>query len=198
MITQNRAKISQGHSPNFEMTLLLWHDLRLTQRIGNKVILTMQPSYREYTELAEYLAHNGFTEQQSETLVQVIADLFARIEAYFERIREEDRKDRERIRREDKAYFERMQEKNEAYFERIRKEDKADRERLREEDKADRERLREEDKADRERIRDQDQQQWARLEAKVDAIQRQSVVTLSTLVLTIIGASIAYILSLAE
>ncbi len=147
----------------------------------------MQPSYREYTELAEYLAHNGFTEQQSETLVQVIADLFARIEAYFERIREEDRKDRERIRREDKAYFERMQEKNEAYFERIRKEDKADRERLREEDKA-----------DRERIRDQDQQQWARLEAKVDAIQRQSVVTLSTLVLTIIGASIAYILSLAE
>ena len=147
----------------------------------------MQPSYREYAEMAEYLAHNGFTEQQSETLVQVIAGLFARIEAYFERIREEDRRDRERIRREDKAYFERMQEKNEAYFERIRKEDKADRERLREEDKA-----------DRERIRDQDQQQWARLEAKVDAIQRQSVVTLSTLVLTIIGASIAYILSLAE
>ncbi|MCY4278145.1 MAG: hypothetical protein OXE81_09975 [Gammaproteobacteria bacterium] len=188
--------------------------------MGDKAILTMQPSYREYAEMAEYLAHNGFTEQQSETLVRVIAGLFARIEAYFERIREEDRKDRERIRREDKAYFERMQEKNAAYFERIRKEDKADRERLREEDKADRERLREEDKADRERlreedksdrerlreedksdrerIRDQDQQQWARLEAKVDAIQRQSVVTLSTLVLTIIGASIAYILSLAE
>ena len=166
--------------------------------MGDKAILTMQPSYREYAEMAEYLAHNGFTEQQSETLVQVIAGLFARIEAYFERIREEDRRDRERIRREDKAYFERMQEKNAAYFERIRKEDKADRERLREEDKADRERLREEDKADRERIRDQDQQQWARLEAKVDAIQRQSVVTLSTLVLTIIGASIAYILSLAE
>ncbi len=124
----------------------------------------MQPSYREYAEMEEYLAHNGFTEQQSETLVQVIAGLFARIEAYFERIREEDREDRKRIRREDKAYFERMQEKNAAYFERIREED---------------------------------QQQWARLEAKVDAIQRQSVVTLSTLVLTIIGASVAYIFSFA-
>jgi len=135
----------------------------------------MQPSYREYAEMEEYLAHNGFTEQQSETLVQVIAALLSRIEAYFERIREEDREDRKRIRREDKAYFER----------------------IRKEDKADRERLREEDKADRERIRDQDQQQWARLEAKVDAIQRQSVVTLSTLVLTIIGASVAYIFSFA-
>jgi len=146
----------------------------------------MQPSYREYAEMEEHLAQNGFTEQQSETLVQLIAALLSRIEAYFERIREEDREDRKRIRREDKAYFERMQEKNAAYFERIRKEDKADRERLREEDKA-----------SRERIRDQDQQQWARLEAKVDAIQRQSVVTLSTLVLTIIGASVAYIFSLA-
>ncbi len=166
--------------------------------MGDKAILTMQPSYKEYNEMAEYLAHNGFTGQQSETLVQVIAGLFARIEAYFERIREEDRKDRERIRREDKAYFERMQEKNVAYFERIRKEDEAERQRIREEDKMDRERIREEDKVDRERIRDQDQRQWARLEAKVDAIQRQSIITLSTLVLTIIGASVAYILSIAE
>ena len=129
----------------------------------------MQPSLKEYAEMSEDLKKGGFTDVQSEALVQLISKVFSTIENFFERVRREDKEDRARIQRENKEELER-----------IRREDKEDRERIRREDREDRSLFQ------------------TRLEAKIDAYHQQTlrffITILSVLVLPIVGAMIVYVL----
>ena len=129
----------------------------------------MQPSLKEYAEMSEDLKKGGFTDVQSEALVRLISEVFSKIENFFERVRREDKEDRARIQRENKEELER-----------IRREDKEDRERIRREDREERSLFQ------------------TRLEAKIDAYHHQTlrffITILSTLVLSIVGAMIVYVL----
>ena len=140
----------------------------------------MQPSLKEYAEMSEDLKKGGFTDVQSEALVQLISKVFSTIENFFERVRREDKEDRARIEQENREYRERIQRENKEELERIRREDKEDRERIRREDREERSLFQ------------------TRLEAKIDAYHHQTlrffITILSTLVLSIVGAMIVYVL----
>ena len=79
-------------------------------------ILSVQPKFEEYAQMVGDLSQGGFTANESEALVTLVARLFFRQHEYVERIREEDREDRERIRREDKEDRARLETKIEAMF----------------------------------------------------------------------------------
>ena len=79
-----------------------------------------------------------------------------------------------------------------AFFERIRKEDKAEREQIRKEDKAERDRIRKEDRAERDLARKEDKDERTRLEALIMRTHRWVIMTLTTLLLSVLGAMIVY------
>ena len=114
----------------------------------------MQAKYEDYKDMVHELSEGGFSAKQSETLVSLLARLFSQ---QYE------------------------------FFERIRKEDKAERDRIREEDKLERAQFRREDKDDR-----------TRLEALIMRTHRWVIMTLTTLVLSVLGAMIAYALRLMD
>lgn len=141
--------------------------------------MNLQPNFKEYTEMADDLARSGFTETQSESLARLISGVFTRIESYFERVRKEDKEYRERVRQEDWADRDR-----------IRREDKEEHQRIRKE-------LREEQLAFESRMETRFDTFEARVEAKIDTYHHQSirwsVATLTTIMLTIVGAAVVYL-----
>ena len=73
----------------------------------------------------------------------------------------------------------------------IRREDKEDRERIRKEDIADRERIRKEDKTDRTKL----EASVSKVEASVSRLTHWMITTLTTLLLSTLGALVVYALS---
>lgn len=132
----------------------------------------MQPNFEEYKDMVHELSEGGFSADQSEALVILLARLFAQQNEFYERIRDED---------------------------------KADRERIRKEDVADRERIRQEDKQWREDFQEEYRERQTKLEASMtkfeDSMARIThwvITTLTTLLLSTLGALIIYALSVME
>ena len=163
----------------------------------------MSEEYDGYRQMVGELSESGFSPSQSEGLVK----MFART---FERVRAENKAEHERTRGELREELNRYREEDKEERERIRLEDKDERERIRREDREERENLRREDREERLNFRkeireelqsfrqeDREDRTWLqnRLDGVIAAQTRWMIATLCTIILTGIGALVAYVLT---
>ncbi len=185
----------------------------------------MSDEYGGYRQMVGELSHSGFNSGQSEALVRMFARAFERMraenKAEHERTRSELREELNRFREEDKQERERIRNEDREERERIRREDQQEQQRFRSEFQEGLQRFRSEFQDGLQGFRSEFQDglqgfrgefqtglQGFRHEDREDKIKLQNrfenriaahtrwmIVTLCTIVLTVVGALVAYVLT---